>query len=48
MVEGRCMKCQKAVEITEGKEEVWKNGMKALRGKCAKCGTTVCRSLGKA
>ncbi len=48
MPEGRCMKCKKQVEIKDGKEVVFKNGMKALKGKCPECGTTVCRILGKA
>ena len=48
MAEGRCMKCKKNVEIKDAKEKVWKNGMKALEGKCGKCGTKVCRILGKA
>lgn len=48
MVEGRCMKCKKQVEIKDGKEVVWKNGMKAMEGKCHHCGTKVCRILGKA
>ncbi len=36
------------VEIQGGKEVVWKNGMRAMEGKCVKCGTKVCRILGKA
>jgi len=48
MVEGRCMKCKKQVEIQSGKEVVMKNGMKAMKGECAKCGTKVFRILGKA
>jgi len=48
MPTGRCMKCKKQVEIQEGKETVTKNKMKLLKGKCPKCGTTVCRILGKA
>jgi len=48
MVEGRCMKCKKQVEITEGEEIVMKNGMAAMKGKCGKCNTTVFRILGKA
>lgn len=48
MVEGRCMKCQKAVEIKNGKEVVMKNGMKAMKGECGACGTKVFRILGKA
>ena len=48
MPTGRCMKCKKPVEIQEGKERVTKNKMRLLKGKCPKCGTTVCRILGKA
>ena len=48
MAEGRCMKCKKQVEIKNGKEVVFKNGMKALKGECPECGTKVCRILGKA
>lgn len=48
MVEGRCMKCKKQVPIKDGKETVMKNGMKAMKGACPKCGTKVFRILGKA
>ena len=48
MAEGRCMRCKKQVEIKEGKEVVWKNGMKAMEGKCPVCSTKVCRIMGKA
>lgn len=48
MVEGRCMKCKQGVEIKNGKETVMKNGMKAMKGECPKCGTKVFRILGKA
>lgn len=48
MVEGRCMKCKKSVEISDGKEVVMKNNMKAMKGVCPKCGTKVFRILGKA
>lgn len=48
MVEGRCMRCKKQVTIEGGKENVSANGMRMLKGKCAKCGTTVCKILGKA
>ena len=47
MVEARCMKCKKQVEICEGKEVTMKNGMNAVKGKC-KCGCVVFRILGKA
>ena len=48
MVEGRCMRCKKQVEIKNGKEIVMKNKMKAMKGECPKCGTKVFRILGKA
>ncbi|MBI2549820.1 hypothetical protein HYV83_01410 [Candidatus Woesearchaeota archaeon] len=48
MVEGRCMKCKKPVQIKDGKEITMKNGMKAMKGLCPKCGTKVFRILGKA
>ena len=38
MVEGRCMKCKMNREMKSTSEVVMKNGMKALKGKCAKCG----------
>jgi len=48
MVEGRCMKCRKSVQIQDGKEVTMKNGMRAMKGKCGACGTAVFRILGKA
>lgn len=48
MVEGRCMKCKGPVEIKDGSEVTMKNGMKAMKGSCPKCGTKVFRILGKA
>ena len=48
MAEGRCMKCRAQREIKDGKEVVTKNNMRMLKGKCPKCGTTVCKILGKA
>ena len=48
MVEGRCMKCQKQVEIKNGAEVTMKNGMKAMKGECPACSTKVFRILGKA
>ena len=47
MVEGRCMKCKAQVEIKNSKEVTMKNGMKAAKGTCGKCGTNVFRILGK-
>ena len=48
MTKGRCMKCKKEVEISNGKEVVMKNGMKAMKGECPTCSTKVFRILGKA
>lgn len=48
MTEGRCMKCKAQVEIKNPKDEVMKNGMKAIKGECPKCGTKVFRIIGKA
>lgn len=48
MVEGRCMKCKKQVEMKDAKEVIMKNKMKAMKGVCPKCGTKVFRIVGKA
>ena len=48
MVDGWCVRCKKSVPIKDGKEVVWKNGMKAMKGKCPNCNTTVNCILGKA
>lgn len=48
MVEGRCMKCKKSVDIKDAKEVTMKNKMKAMKGVCPKCGTKVFRITGKA
>ncbi len=48
MVEARCMKCKKQVEIKNPEEVVMKNKMKAMKGVCPHCGTKVFRILGKA
>ena len=46
-VEAYCVKCKKKQEMTDAKEEVLKNGRKAMKGKCPACGTVMCRILGK-
>ncbi|MBI3051247.1 hypothetical protein HYY74_02210 [Candidatus Woesearchaeota archaeon] len=48
MVEARCMKCKKNMEMKDAKETVMKNKMKAMKGVCPKCGTKMFRILGKA
>ena len=39
MVEGRCMKCQKQMEMKDAKQVKMKNGRDAVKGVCPKCGT---------
>ena len=48
MVEARCMKCKKQVEIKNPQNVVMKNKMKAMKGVCPHCGTKDFRILGKA
>ena len=43
MVQGYCMKCKKKVEIKNPSVTKTKRGTKMVKGKCPKCGTTVCR-----
>lgn len=42
------MKCKKQVQIKDGKEVISKNKMRMIKGVCPKCGTKVCKILGKA
>lgn len=46
MAEGYCVKCKAKKEITDGIEEVMKNGRKAIKGKCPTCGTVMFKILG--
>ena len=46
MPEGYCVKCKAKKEITDGIEEVMKNGRKAIKGKCPTCGTVMFKILG--
>ena len=46
MTEGYCVKCKKKVTIVSPKESKTKRGIKIAKGKCPKCGTTVCRMGG--
>jgi len=48
MVEARCMKCKGPVEVKNPEIVIMKNGMKATKGLCPKCGTKVFRIMGKA
>ena len=47
-VQGRCMKCKEQRDMVSTEEVIMKNGMKALKGKCALCGTGMYKILGKA
>lgn len=43
MVEGYCVKCKEKREIKNPKAVVLKNGKKATKGECPKCGTKMFR-----
>lgn len=47
MVEGYCVKCKAKREIKDPKETKTSKGTTMFKGKCPKCGTTVCRIGGK-
>lgn len=46
MAEGYCVKCKAKKEITDGVEEVMKNGRKAIKGRCPTCATVMFKILG--
>lgn len=39
------MKCKKSQEMKGGKEVTMKNGRKAMKGTCSKCGTGMFRIM---
>ena len=43
MVTGYCVKCKKKQEMKNAKAVTLKNGRKATKGECAKCGTKMFR-----
>jgi hypothetical protein len=45
-MEGWCVKCKTKRAIEDSKEVTMKNGRKAVKGKCGKCGTGMYRILG--
>lgn len=47
MVQGYCVRCKGKVEMKDAKETTTKKGTLMAKGKCPKCGTTVCRMIGK-
>jgi len=46
MVEAYCVKCKEKVEMKDPQETKTVKGTLMFKGKCPKCGTTVCR-IGK-
>lgn len=46
MAEGYCVKCKAKREMADAKEVTMKNGRKAMKGKCSKCGTGMYKILG--
>lgn len=46
MAEGYCVKCKSKREMADAKEVTMKNGRKAMKGKCSKCGTGMYKILG--
>lgn len=42
-----CVKCRSKKEMASAQEVTMKNGRKAMKGKCATCGTGMYRILGK-
>ena len=47
MVKAYCVKCKESVEMRDGRETKTSRGTAMMKGKCPKCGTTVCRMMGK-
>ena len=46
-IKGLCVKCKKQVVIKNVEKTETVNGQPMLRGKCAECGTTVCKFVKK-
>lgn len=45
-MEGYCVKCKAKSEMMDAEEVTMKNGRKAMKGKCGKCGTGMYKILG--
>ncbi len=45
-MEGYCVKCKAKKEMNDAKEQIMKNGRKAMKGKCDTCGTSMFKILG--
>jgi hypothetical protein len=46
-MEAYCVKCKSKREMADAKQVTMKNGRKASKGKCPKCGTGMYRIMGK-
>ena len=46
MIEAYCVKCKSKKEMLDGKEVIMKNKRRAMKGKCADCGTSMFRIMG--
>ena len=47
MIQGRCMKCKEAVNMKDPAITQTTRGGFMAKGKCPKCGTTVCAMMSK-
>lgn len=47
MAEGYCVKCKAKSEMANASEVTMKNGRRAMKGTCSKCGTGMYKILGK-
>lgn len=45
--QGYCVKCKAKSEMANAQEVTMKNGRRALKGTCSKCGTGMYKILGK-
>lgn len=45
--QGYCVKCKAKREMASAKEVTMKNGRKAMKGQCSKCGTGMYKILAK-
>jgi len=46
-MEGHCMRCKVSREMVDTEEVTWKNGLRAMKGKCKTCGAGMSKILGK-
>ncbi len=45
-MEGYCVKCKAKKEMKDTKEQILKNGRRAMKGKCTTCETSMFKILG--